>query len=61
MAKVVRFPDPTFNWAICPRCESQNFKLEVDGEPWDCILSILCSHCGAEQKDKFVLVAEVAE
>ena len=61
MDNVVQFPEQPAYWAMCAECEGQNWRLEVEGEgdAFDTIVSLWCSHCGSLQEGVFTLDVEI--
>ena len=60
MDNVLHFPEREAEWGICPECGGMNWKLEVDGTPWDRILRLECAHCPYIMEEQFSLDVEVA-
>ena len=58
MDNVLHFPTPEIEYGMCPECGSSNWKVIVEGEPWD-RLQLECDHCLYVMEDKFVLEAEI--
>lgn len=59
MDNVVQFPERETEYGLCPECGGTNWKLVVEGAPWDRILQLECDHCTYVMNDKFVLEVEI--